>query len=532
MLRRLTIHNYALIDSLDVEFAAGFSVITGETGAGKSIILGALQLLLGARSDARAIKDPSRQCRVEAEFDDNILTRVLSPNGKSRAFIDDEPVALAQLKETADRLIDIHSQHQNLLLQTSNFQLSVIDTLAVNGREREEYLHTFKDYCSTRDELKRLTEMAESQERERDFIQFQLEQLLDAAICDGEEIELEEEVRTLSHASETSDLLTKAASALCDDEHGILQTLHAASQYTDSAASLNPKLCDLAERVKSTYIEMKDLASEVSDASEDITIDPERLQIAEQRLDTINTLLHKHHVGNTRELIALQNELDTRLADMEGIDSRIEKTKKRLEEQEKSMTKCAANLSASRRAICPEITKKLHETLAQLGMPNARVQINISARQAPSVDGVDEVAFMMATNQGSAFNTLSSLSGGEAARVMLAIKSMLTGAVKLPTIVFDEIDTGVSGRIAEAMGQIMRDMGDCERQVISITHLPQIAAKGTTHYQVFKTDTDDQTQTHIHRLTDEERVHEIATMLSGEDMTDAAIQNAKALLRL
>ena len=528
MLTRLTIHNYVLIDSLEVEFEPGFSVITGETGAGKSIIMGALQLILGARADAKVIRPGAQQCRIEAEFGDRIMTRTFSANGKSRCFIDDEPATVAELREMGSMLIDIHSQHENLLLKSSGFQLSVIDTIARSPID--DYRLAYREWKETRERLETLRSEYEATEREHDFMQFQYEQIAEARLRENEEVELEDERKALAHATDTVQLLSEAASLTDNDESGAVNLLRSVAAKLHSAATMNPRLNDLAERAESAYIDIKDFAGELADRTSDIVVDPERLAMVEERLDTINTILHKHHVNDTKELLALFADLEEKLNSFSNIAEQISAVENELAQKEKELHVIAKRLTASRKAVTATITDSIHATLAKLGMPNARFDIRITPLDAPRENGADEVEFLMSTNSGTAFCSLSSLSGGEAARVMLAVKSLLTGSVQLPTIIFDEIDTGVSGRIAEAMGSIMADMGAADRQVISITHLPQIAARGAHHYRVFKDDDKTQSQTDIELLSEEERLREIASMLSGETLTEEALGNARALL--
>lgn len=550
MLTRLIIQDYALIEHLDVDFQSGFSVITGETGAGKSIILGAMQLLLGARSDSKAIKQGAKQCKIEAHFDlssyrhfdffDNedfefdgsscIITRIVSANGKSRSFINDVPASVAQLKVLGEQLVDIHSQHKNLLLHTSDFQLSVLDTLAHNQAQRDEYRQTYTRYHQIKKLLDELTETRAAQLQEADFMQFQFMQLYDACLVKDEETLLEQEAERLRHAQELQVLYQNATGILSSDEGGLNQ-IRQVFGLLNQAASLDANSAPLAQRVNEAYIELKDIASEIESAADDAVYDPERLQIVEERLDMLNSLMLKHRVNTSAELIAIRDDLDNRLQETGKTDETIEQLTRESKVAHEQLLKQANELTQTRASVIPSVIEHLHVTLASLGMPNADVSVEISHRSQPSIDGMDDVLFTIATNKNSPHNPLSTLSGGEAARVMLAIKDMLTGAVHLPTIIFDEIDTGVSGRIAESMAAIMQRMGKEDRQVISITHLPQIAARGSAHYRVYKEDGADETQTHIIRLTDDERVHEIAAMLSGDMITDAAIENAKSLLQ-
>mgnify|MGYP000237446725 CR=1 FL=1 len=551
MLKSLFIQNYVLIDSLDIEFANGFSVITGETGAGKSIILGALSLVLGQRADGKSIKKEADRCVIEATFDISlyqlepffiandleydarhcILRRELYASGKSRAFVNDSPVGLNVLRSLGTRLIDIHSQHQNLMLGDSRFQLDVVDVLADNEIPLILYRKEFSRYQSLKRDLKELTEKSRQNRQEEDYIRFQLEQLEDAHLATGEQEELEQEADTLSHAEEIKAGLFRAGQAMNSDEGGLLSVLKECLNTMAGLQKVYPAAGELAERLESSYIELKDISQEISGKEEEIEFNPARLEEVNGRLNLIYTLQQKHRVSTVDELLALADDYAAKLSNITSSDEQIETLKARSEALYNKVKRQAAVLTGLRTAAAREVEKQMAARLIPLGMPNVRFQVEIGIRKEPGAHGADTVNFLFSANKNGALQNISSVaSGGEIARVMLSVKAMIAGAVKLPTIVFDEIDTGVSGEIADRMADIMQEMGDSDRQVISITHLPQIAARGRAHYKVYKQDNETETNSHIRRLTDEERVGEIAHMLSGATLTDAALNNAKALL--
>ena len=551
MLKSLFIRNFVLIDSLDIKFDKGFSVITGETGAGKSIILGALSLVLGQRADGKSIKNGSEKCVIEAVFDVSryklkeffltndleydaeicILRRELFASGKSRAFVNDSPVPLSVVKELGSRLIDIHSQHQNLLLGDNRFQLKVIDVMAENDILLILYRKEYSRYLSLKKELKELTEKALQTKQEEDYVRFQLEQLADAGLVAGEQEELEQEADTLSHAEEIKAGLFRAGQVMNSDEGGLLSALKECLNTMLGLQKVYPSAGELAERLESSYIELKDISQEVSGKEEEIEFNPVRLEEVNDRLNLIYTLQQKHRVTTVDELLALADDYTAKLANITSSDEQIEELKVRSEALYSKVKKQAAVLTKLRTAAAREVEKQMAARLIPLGMPNVRFRVEIGARKEPGVHGADTVNFLFSANKNGALQSISSVaSGGEIARVMLSVKAMIAGAVRLPTIVFDEIDTGVSGEIADRMADIMQEMGDSDRQVISITHLPQIAARGRAHYKVYKQDNETETNSHIRRLADEERIEEIAHMLSGATLTDAALNNAKALL--
>ncbi|HJG00333.1 MAG TPA: DNA repair protein RecN [Bacteroides clarus] len=550
MLRSLYIQNYALIEKLDIDFGSGFSVITGETGAGKSIILGAIGLLLGQRADVKSIRRGAAKCVIEARFeiagygmqpffeeneleyeDECILRREVYASGKSRAFINDTPASLVQMKELGEQLIDVHSQHQNLLLNKEGFQLNVLDILAHDEEELAAYQSLHREWKQAQRDLENLIALAGQNKADEDYIRFQLEQLEDAHLTAGEQEELEQEADTLSHAEEIKAGLFRAGQVMNSDEGGLLSALKECLNTMSGLQKVYPSAGELAERLESSYIELKDISQEISGKEEEVEFNPARLEEVNDRLNLIYTLQQKHRVSTVDELLALADDYAAKLSNITSSDEQIEELKSRSESLYNKVKKQAAVLTELRTAAAREVEKQMAARLIPLGMPNVRFRVEIGTRKEPGAHGADTVGFLFSANKNGALQNISSVaSGGEIARVMLSVKAMIAGAVKLPTIVFDEIDTGVSGEIADRMADIMQEMGDSDRQVISITHLPQIAARGRAHYKVYKQDNETETNSHIRRLTDEERVEEIAHMLSGATLTEAALNNAKALL--
>lgn len=550
MLQQLYIHNFTLIDKLDIHFSSGFSVITGETGAGKSIILGAIGLLLGNRADARLVKAGTDKCIVEAHFDisrydmqqffidndidyepdDCIMRRELRANGKSRAFINDTPVSLTTARELGEQLVDIHSQHQNLLLQKDDFQLSVVDIIANNSKELQQYRTTYREYSDTKAALKKLEEQIAANRANEDFLRYQAKELADANLVAGELTELEQEVETLSHTEDIKTALYSADEALSNDNVGIISSCKSAISRLSTITEVYPPVCELADRLDSAYIELKDIAHDISSLADNVDYDPQRLEVASSRLDALYSLQQKHHVETIEELIALRDNILHQLSHIDNADEELDALKAKVNELLAICTTKAKALTATRQKAAKKIEQQITDRLIALGMPNTRFEVRIEEKPL-SNDGADKPAFYFSANKNTPLQPVAQVaSGGEIARVMLSLKAMISGAVKLPTIIFDEIDTGVSGRVAEMMAQIMKEMGDSNRQVISITHLPQIAALGSNHYKVEKTDTADGTTSTMRQLTPEERITELAQMLSGSNITDAAIQNARSLL--
>ena len=550
MLRQLYIRNFTLIDELDITFKPGFSVITGETGAGKSIILGAIGQILGNRADARMVKAGCDKCVIEAHFDlsnydmesffndndidyepeDCIIRRELKANGKSRAFINDTPVALTTARELGQQLVDIHSQHQNLLLQKEDFQLNVVDIIAHNSQLLNDYRTLFDGYAKAKAALREKEEECEKDRANEDFLRFQADELVKAQLVDGEQEELEQELETLSHAEDIKGALFDADNLLSGDDRSITQSCKTMLSRLSDIGDVYPAIRQVTERLDSAYIELKDIARDISNLAESIDFDPARLTMANERLDTIYTLQKKHHVESVAELIAIRDNLTARLNDITNSEDMLEDMRRQVEDMHRKATEAAARLTESRQEAARHVTEQLLAQMTALGMPNARFEIKFETKEL-AADGADRISYMFSANKNVPLEPIAQVaSGGEVARVMLSLKAMISGAVKLPTIIFDEIDTGVSGRVAEMMAQIMRQMGRADRQVISITHLPQIAALGTTHYKVEKTDTDDTTISRMRMLGHDERITEIAQMLSGSNISDAAIENAKSLL--
>ena len=551
MLQSIYIQNYALIDTLDISFTPGFSVITGETGAGKSIILGAIGLLLGQRADIKAIKKGANKCIVEARFnisayqmepfftqrdleydpDECIIRRELYASGKSRAFINDTPASLAQMKELGEKLIDVHSQHQNLLLNSEGFQLNVLDILAQDDNELSAYKDIYTEYRNVCKQLADFITQAEQSRKDEDYIRFQLEQLDDANLQEGEQTELEQEAETLNHAEEIKAGLYKVDQIMASEDASLLSATKECMQTLHNIARVYTRAQEWIGRLDSCYIELKDLSHEIAGAQEEVEFNPTRLDYVNERLNLIYSLQQKHHVQTIEELIAVQTDYHEKLNAITSFDDRIAELTAQKETLYDKVIKQAAVLTKLRSQSGKHIERQMQSLLVPLGMPNVRFVVELNPRKEPDSKGMDSVTFLVSANKnGTLQNVASVASGGEIARVMLSLKAMIAGAVKLPTIIFDEIDTGVSGSIAEKMALIMQEMGKQNRQVISITHLPQIAARGITHYKVYKEDTETGTNSYIRRLTDEERVKEIANMLSGATLTEAALNNAKALI--
>ena len=552
MLKHLYIKNFTLIDELDIELYQGFSVITGETGAGKSIILGALGLLLGQRADSKAIKQGAEKCVIEAHFDlsrygmtdffeeneieydaaDCIVRRELTASGKSRAFINDTPVQLSLLKELGEQLVDIHSQHQNLLLNKQDFQLNVVDIIAGDEKEQQLYQQAYTQYHATEKELSALKESIEQNRQNADFLQFQFEELTQANLAEGEQEELEQKSETMSHSEEIKSALYEADNALSADQTGVVESLRTALSAIRQIEKVLPDASELVERLDSSYIELKDIAQEISSQMEHVDFDPAELDAINNRLDKLYDLEKKYHVETVEELIAKRDELKIQLGRIENSDEALAELQQKLATQLAQAQKAAEALTKLRTKAAKQIEKEMQGRLMPLGMPN--VKFSIEMTQEPlNVSGQDKVAFLFSANTSTPLQPISQVaSGGEIARVMLSLKAMISGAVKLPTIIFDEIDTGVSGKTAEKMAEIMQEMGHHERQVISITHLPQIAALGSAHYKVEKEETAKGTISRMRKLSDDERVLEIAQMLSGSNVSEAAISNAKQLLKM
>ena len=551
MLKEIHINNYVLIDRLDIDFREGFSVMTGETGAGKSIILGAMNLLLGGRADSRTIMQGADKCTIEGTFsiagygleqffndneldyfpDDTTLRRELLQSGKSRAFINDTPVSLNQMRDLGCRLIDIHSQHQNLALGTQSFQLDVVGTIAANADIKTAYEQSFDKWSALKAELARLKAEFESDNTDREYLEFQLKGLDNARLKEGELKDLEQESDMLEHAEEIKQELFRASELISGDEDGTLTRLRSALQSLRSAQKNWPQAQELSERLDSCLIELKDIAETVDDAQEGINFDPARLEQVNERLDLIYTLLKKHKKENISELLELAESIRTRLDRSGSYELDIEKLTAQVETAHGEMEKRASELTKSRQKASDTIIKEIKALLVPLGIPN--VQFGVDIRPAAEFDrtGHDDLRFMFSANKAVPMQEISMVaSGGEIARVMLSVKSLIASVRTLPTIIFDEIDTGVSGAVAQKMALLMEQMAGADRQVLAITHLPQIAALGHTHYKVYKTEEKDATRTRIALLDYNERIREIASMMSGATLTQAALDNAKTLI--
>ncbi len=551
MLKHLYIKNFTLIDELDIEFRQGFSVITGETGAGKSIILGAIALLLGQRADSKAIKQGADKCVIEAHFDltrydmdaffaendiendpeDCIVRRELLASGKSRAFINDTPVQLSMLKELGERLVDVHSQHQNLLLNKQDFQLGVVDIFSDDEKELAQYQQSFRQYQQVKQSLDDLKESIERNRQNADFLRFQCDELTQANLVEGEQEELEQRSDTMSHSEDIKRALYEADNALGAEQTGVVSALRSTLYELRKIGDVYPVAAELEERVDSCYIELKDIAQEVSSHLERIDFDPMEMDAVTNRLDKLYDLEKKYHVETVEELIAKRAELSEQLDNIENSDEALSALQQQLQQLHKQACQEADALTRLRTKAAKRIESEMQQKLVPLGMPHVRFSVEISPEPL-GLSGQDKIAFMFSANTSTPLQPISQVaSGGEIARVMLSLKAMISGAVKLPTIIFDEIDTGVSGKMAEKMAEMMQEMGDHGRQVISITHLPQIAALGTTHYKVEKQETAQGTVSSMKQLNETERIHEIAQMLSGSDVSEAAIANAKQLLK-
>jgi len=552
MLKSLYISNYALISELQIDFDKGFSVITGETGAGKSIILGALSLILGQRAESKALKTDADKCVIEAEFDISgykylgdffktndldvvsdscLIRRELNSAGKSRAFINDTPVSLNVLRDLTNKLIDIHSQHDNLLLSNENYQLEVVDTIAQNASFLADYLEKFNAWQHLQSELKKLENNASRYAKELDFIQFQFKQLSDANLTENEQEELEIEQDTLVHAEEIKSELTKAQ-LLLDDEKSVLPLLKEIITSVSKIKSYIPDGDNWSERLQTTYIELKDIKSEISSFADRVEFNPSRLEWVETRLSELYTLQKKYKVETVNELIEIRNEYDNQLQKIDSFDEEIEKLKQDITVAFELVKSTGELLTKSREKTALPIEKYMVEQLTKLGMPNIQFKVELNKLADYMPNGIDEVQFLFSANKNRPVQPVQLIaSGGEVSRLMLSIKSLIANKSDLPTIIFDEIDTGVSGEIAHRMGDIMQTMS-AGMQVITITHLPQIAAKSSQHYRVYKDDSGLQTQTYIEHLSIDARVKELAQMLSGKNLTEASILNARELLGL
>lgn len=550
MLISLQIENYALIDHLEFNPVKGLTVITGETGAGKSIIMGALSLILGQRADAKAVRTGSTKCVIEATFDISayhlesffsendieydasatIIRREIYATGKSRAFVNDVPVQLATLKSLGDFLIDIHSQHQNLLIGKDTFQQEALDTLAGNNSQLTAYRAKYSQLIALRKRIAEMKEEAAQNAKDADYIRFQFTKLDEANLQDGEQEELEEEQELLSHAEEIKGGLSQIGDCLDGEGESVVSMLKQMCDKANSLTSVYPQLSEIAERLNSDYIDIKDIAEEVIDKADSVNFDPERFEWVEERLSTLYSLQKKHGCENVAQLIALRDQLGEKMLHIDNSDDEIaelEATEKKLTAETK---KLADALTETRKKAAASFEKELTAKVAYLGMPNVRFKVEISLLKNFSSTGQDEIRFMFSANKNQPLKPAGEVaSGGEISRLMLSIKSLIASAKTLPTIIFDEIDTGVSGDIADRMGEVMKSMSG-HLQVITITHLPQVAGKGDGHFKVYKQDSESDTTTHIVQLSTDERINEIARMLSGSKITEEAINNAKTLI--
>ena len=555
MLKILDIKNFTLIDHLVMQFYPGFSVITGETGAGKSIIIGAIGLLLGNRADARQVKKGRDKCIIEATFDlsiyhsgvlkdffvandldyepaECILRREVNASGKSRAFINDTPVTLAVMRELGEQLIDIHSQHQNLLLNKEDFQLNVVDIIARDRQQLADYRSTFNLYRQAAKELADLKEQIERNRENEDFLRFQQKELSDACLQEDEQENLEQTAEIMSHAEDIKRVLHEADLRLDGEDAGLVNEVRSMSSQLHGIEEIYPDASDFAERLDNCFVELKDIAQEIASKMDDVEFDPQRLREINERLDMIYSLQQKYHVQDIGGLLAKLAALDDEISSIDNSDERLLEYEQRVDDLRHKCEEKAGVLSELRKKAAKEVENELSKLLVPLGIPNVRFKVDVRPCSF-GANGADRVLFLFSANSSTEMQPVSQVaSGGEIARVMLSLKAMISKAIGLPTIIFDEIDTGVSGRVAEQMAYIMRDMGDSHRQVICITHLPQIAAFGSNHYKVAKHETPEGTVSTMTRLNDEQRVAEIAQMLSGSDISQAAIDNAKTLLKM
>ena len=550
MLRNLHIQNYALIESLDLDFAEGFSVITGETGAGKSILLGAIGLLTGQRAETAAIRHGATKCIVEGTFDitgygmealfeeheieydaECIVRREIASTGKSRAFINDTPVSLTIMKQLGERLIDIHSQHQNLLLSAESFQLGVLDTLCTDKTPKQQYTEAYRHYREDVTALEELRSQLSGDRGDEEYIRFQLNQFDEWRLRDGEQEELEQELELLTHAEEIKEGLYRISASLSGDEGGQTSALRSTTNALRSLITLYPQAEEWHSRMESLYIELKDIAEEVADAEERLDVDPERQAWVEERLDVIYSAQQKHRVSSVAELLEIEQRFRDTLSRIDDSTERIAELEQAVAETYKTLQERAEALTAQRTEVARTFEKEIASHLVELSIPNTRFAVDITPRRQPDNTGADSVSFLFSANKNGALQDIAQVaSGGEISRIMLSLKSIVAAATALPTLIFDEIDTGVSGTIAARMAHIMAEIAGHGRQVISITHLPQIAAKANSHYKVYKEDNATATVSHIRPLTTEERITELAQMMSAGTLTEAAINNAKELL--
>lgn len=550
MLKNLQVVNYAIIRYLNIEMHQGLSIITGETGAGKSIVLGALGLIMGNRADTNVLLEHDKKCTVEGLFDisayrlqnfftendldydpETLIRREIMPSGKSRAFINDTPVNLSTLQQLTTQLIDIHSQHNNLLLNKQKFQLHITDTVADNNQLLEQYRNVYKEYRDVETRLNQLKETERNNKADYDYLKFQYDELDKAKLTENEEQELETEHERLSHTEEIKEALANSSFLLNNDDNSINVQLSRLHTEINKIHAFFNELKEIPDRLSSVLIETRDIASELELMLDKTEYDPERLQWVANRLELIHTLKHKHGKVNYDELLSLKNELSEKLLEIDSYDDTIAALQKQFNNLQHALIKCAQQLTKSRKQAAETIQQHVMIMLSDLAMPNSQLSVIIEETTQFNIDGNNHVSFMFSANGGGRLVELSkAASGGEMSRVMLSIKSLLTNTSGLPTIIFDEIDTGVSGEVAHKVGSIIKSMSE-NMQVINITHLPQVASKGQQHYKVYKTNNNGTSETQVKLLTDKERVSEIAQMLSGEQVTEAALENARQLLK-
>lgn len=550
MIQSLLIQNYVLIDSLEIDFQSGLSVVTGETGAGKSIILGALGLILGQRAESKIFRDNEKKCIIEGtfcidhlslesffeenelEFDPQhcIIRREMQPSGKSRAFVNDTPTQLNVLKHLGDKLIDIHSQHQNLLLSDPLYQLKVLDLLSSNNQTILHYRTTFEQYRKANSELQKLKSNEKKGKQDEEYYRFQHNQLAEANLKTGELEELETELEELTHAEEIKTGFFRVDALISEDETGVISRLRAALTELHTVANVYPKAQELHERLESDYIDLKDLASECSSLAERVEHDPLRLEWVNERLNTLYSLQQKHHVKSVDQLIEIEHQLAQKLSLLDNYEQMIEEKEREVAHLRNQTLQLGSSLTEERKQQARMLEQSIVERVKYLAIPNIRFEVAFQPKSEPDETGLDDVNYLFSANKNAPLlPVIETASGGEVSRMMLCIKALIAAKSSVSSIIFDEIDTGVSGDVADRMGEIMREMSSC-MQVICITHLPQIAVKGESHFKVYKTDTETTTQTHLDRLTPDERVVEIARMLSGSSLTDAALENARQLM--
>ncbi|MFN8275660.1 MAG: DNA repair protein RecN [Flavobacteriaceae bacterium] len=549
MIQSLSIQNFALIEQLKMDFSPGFTIITGETGAGKSILLGALGLVLGKRADLSSLKNKEEKCVIEAHFDISaydlkeffsendldyenisILRREILPSGKSRAFINDTPVNLQELQALGEQLIDIHSQHETRELSENQYQFEMLDSFSGNGLELTQYQEQLKIYKSQVQNLRQFESDLKQIQQEFDYHQFLLQELQQISLTDINQTEMESQLEQLSHVEFIKENLHKAYAAAQDEQFGVMHLLHEMKSAIQKVAGFSSRFASLNERLESAFIELKDVASEIEQSGDELVLDPKKAEEIEQKLQLLYALQKKHQVTSVAELIEIQKALEQKVLVVDQAQEQIETLQKAIELAQKTLDEIAYRISKNRQKAALDLTRQLQEMLAQLGMPNARFKIEIEPVGEYFNNGKDQLQFLLSANLGSEYGLLRKVaSGGELSRIMLSVKAILAKYTQLPTIIFDEIDAGVSGEIANQMGEIMNQMSQ-QMQVFAITHLPQIAAKGNQHFKVFKTTNNQKTTTEINALDKEQRITEIAQMLSGAEVSESALNHAKSLL--